>query len=873
MEDILEVDEEASTSVEEEIVEEILEEIVDEVETDEEEEVEVNDKEEWSSYTEEIVVSEDGEDGGFSVEEIEVSSLAEVVSLVDEDETDHWRDHFERQHEHFFNNSQSILDFYEEEVLEIVYDTEVFVDDAQSAPLDMPQVNQSSPAVAVDQDGSKQQDNIMKRLARKREEQRQVETKTKDNDIMKRLSKSNQVKDKRNYERRKYKPRMDPYMDELKETVTTWFSCDDREDGKSQALTMGGQPVNNPMSQDVPEAPDVDIGESDTTPDQAAISPTAPPTIEPIKGVVEDFIDNKGNGMDEESQDASVGEQNESKEKMPSALEVDPLELDSSSTPNEDFGSKGAYLVTNPPNMTETTLDQSEKGNENLLRDCSNSLHGQASNSCGREKAAPKNATPKDCTQEQIEKVIKVPHCEPEAPVITREGETDPTLSPRSSENSIESIDGVASTDTKKLNSPSSSKEKDGLSERLLIDALHETSDSNLEEQANKSCDAISVLKHPTSPISPVFQESSVSPVSTGKEKAATSLCVFEDVYKMPEPLEPAPSPYEKKYGSLSRSPLHHFIEKGEWKKFQECITLLKSEEALLIQREMTQTDEKRNSTPLHVCITKAPTEMTTLLLSLIPFDFRENILMAVDDDGNTPLHIACQYAPIPIVKVLTLGAPRVNCMRNYAGKTPLKFLLASPGMKAVAKDTENTFEDVAAELVQSILTDEPSLIGDRDEDDSTLLHTATANGVFDKVLKAILITENGPSLTRTKDQYGMLPIHNLSACTSGRMPFAKSAKRLIAAYPESVCEASDTGDTPLHLFVSNVASWIADKKEFKSSNTSKLVEVLLGDGEHGSPLLMRNNDGVSVNIEWSMFMGIRYLMVSFFSYFLYIAA
>ena len=77
------------------------------------------------------------------------------------------------------------------------------------------------------------------------------------------------------------------------------------------------------------------------------------------------------------------------------------------------------------------------------------------------------------------------------------------------------------------------------------------------------------------------------------------------------------------------------------------------------------------------------------------------------------------------------------------------------------------------------------------------------------------------------------------------------TSKLLLQAFPESICQPSNTGDTPLHLLVSNIASWTKDKEESKSSNTFKLVEVLLGDGEYGSPLLMKNYDGVSTKTDF----------------------
>jgi hypothetical protein len=86
-------------------------------------------------------------------------------------------------------------------------------------------------------------------------------------------------------------------------------------------------------------------------------------------------------------------------------------------------------------------------------------------------------------------------------------------------------------------------------------------------------------------------------------------------------------------------------------------------------------------------------------------------------------------------------------------------------------------------------------------------------------------------------------------SCTNGRIPSPKSLKRLVEAFPEGIVSPSVTGDTPIHLFVSNIGNWRTKEKVLKPSTVSSIVQTLLGSGELDEskcPLLMKNSDQVS---------------------------
>jgi len=318
----------------------------------------------------------------------------------------------------------------------------------------------------------------------------------------------------------------------------------------------------------------------------------------------------------------------------------------------------------------------------------------------------------------------------------------------------------------------------------------------------------------------------------------------FDSPHSDGDPLATDLSGFQRKYGNRDGSVLHDLLRKRNWNEMKICLQLLKQEDPFVILRELTQLGDKRHATPLHISITRAPLELTTMLISLIPFEFREDILMAVDENGNAPLHIACEnfdhaksYAAI--IKVLTLGAPNVHSMRNHDGECPISLLLTSGGMRTrkIGESGAGGLEKVAEELVRSILEENPSLIHDKGEDGKTLFQAAASNGVFDRVLKVLESFGGNDSL------------HDLASCSYGTIPSAKNAKRLVKAYPKAVSQKSSTGNTPLHLLVSNIATVITDEGSLDTANLVSLAKVLVGEGnsdESRCPLLVKNADNLT---------------------------
>jgi ankyrin repeat protein len=341
------------------------------------------------------------------------------------------------------------------------------------------------------------------------------------------------------------------------------------------------------------------------------------------------------------------------------------------------------------------------------------------------------------------------------------------------------------------------------------------------------------------------------------------------------------------------QSLLHDLVQASEWQRLLRCLERLGKEESSVIRQELTKIDHERRATPIHTAVWKAPLQLTKLLISIIPLEARQEILLRQDIDGNTPLHLACANLELKqeesspegkttntnattatataiitfdasVVEILAMRAPDAHGIRNDQGDIPLALLLTSPAMRARdggGADGGSEAEAAAETLVRSMLNYQKqgsqTNSDDHDHDDDngdmvfltqnengmTLLHAAAANGAHERVLMAVL--DVAWFCAGLADKAGRLPLHYVAACISGKSPPALFAQRLVVAHPEAIVQPCNTGDTPLHLLVSNIQNKIPNKEEQSSHSITKLVELLLGSSEHESmcPLLVKNQE------------------------------
>ena len=295
---------------------------------------------------------------------------------------------------------------------------------------------------------------------------------------------------------------------------------------------------------------------------------------------------------------------------------------------------------------------------------------------------------------------------------------------------------------------------------------------------------------------------------------------------------------------------LHDLLKEADWKQLLSILAHLRTQNPVIIEAALVTLDT-RNSTPLHIAVWKAPTPLVKLLMSVIPLDVRELLLLKQDIDGNTPLHLACANLELKsdgtldmtMLGLLVKDAPNAHETVNCEGDTPLHLLLTSPAFRA---DPQNfQAEAYAEEMVKITLKNRIQLASTLNNSGATLLHVACAHGAHERVLMILL--ELAPKSAELVDNEGMLPLHYVAACISGKCTPAIFAEKLVEANQEAVIHPCNTGDTPLHFFLSNAKKNI-DKHERNSRNTAKVVEALLGSADFESmcPLLMKNKDSVS---------------------------
>jgi ankyrin repeat protein len=330
---------------------------------------------------------------------------------------------------------------------------------------------------------------------------------------------------------------------------------------------------------------------------------------------------------------------------------------------------------------------------------------------------------------------------------------------------------------------------------------------------------------------------------------------------------------------------LHEHLKNSDWKEVLGALEKLREAETTIIRQALTSLEDEHQSTPLHIAVRKAPLPVVKLFLSVIPFDSRQEILTIQDNAGNTPLHLACSNVEakhdestkqlamdVTLIQTLEMGAPQAQELFNEQGEMPLGVFLMSPalggtGGASLAEKTE--------ELIRALLKDRPQLVSiPSPKTGRTLIHTAAAHGIHERVLLALLeVADKG--IAEVADKAGRLPLHDVAAASSSHPP-VQFAKRLVEMHPEAIIQPCKTGDTPLHLLVSTIGQ-NESATTTESKDVAKLVEIVLGssDSEDKCPLLMKNRDKVRKRkapgethwVRWYIWLTEKMCLVSYFCY------
>mmetsp|Transcript_37247 Transcript_37247/g.90453 ORF Transcript_37247/g.90453 Transcript_37247/m.90453 type:complete len:1344 (+) Transcript_37247:273-4304(+) len=301
-----------------------------------------------------------------------------------------------------------------------------------------------------------------------------------------------------------------------------------------------------------------------------------------------------------------------------------------------------------------------------------------------------------------------------------------------------------------------------------------------------------------------------------------------------------------------------NLLRTENWESLKPFLNKLRNSEDEYIRDELTKMDTFGTTKmyPIHFIVWRAPNSFIKNFISSIPYMYQSETLSRLDSFGNSPLHLACSglevdvakdSIDVSVVEIISECGPETHEMLNKQGESPLALLMNSKALKA--DPAKLSASEVTAErLVRSMLEGRTNLVKRKNMFDyKTLLHTAASFGVHEAVLIALLELTD-PSIAAMEDTSKRIPLHYIAGCVSEKRPQVLLAEKLLEADKEGVIRTTTTGETPLHVYVSNITQRIKDEEELNSTNTTKMTEILLGSKEDEAkcPLLMKNSTDLS---------------------------
>ena len=171
------------------------------------------------------------------------------------------------------------------------------------------------------------------------------------------------------------------------------------------------------------------------------------------------------------------------------------------------------------------------------------------------------------------------------------------------------------------------------------------------------------------------------------------------------------------------------------------------------------------------------------------------------NNDGETPLHVACRNGHVDVVMELLNHGANVNA-ENHEKECPLVLI-----------DVWELNEDLATTIAQKLL-EHGANINSQSKEGSTLLSTAATAGNFSLVCKLL---KHGADVN-LRDKISQTPLHDASNC---------NIVRELIKHGASINAKDDDGNTPLHI--ASEHGYIPELKELL---------------RHKASLKIRNNEG-----------------------------
>ena len=177
------------------------------------------------------------------------------------------------------------------------------------------------------------------------------------------------------------------------------------------------------------------------------------------------------------------------------------------------------------------------------------------------------------------------------------------------------------------------------------------------------------------------------------------------------------------------------------------------------------------------------------------------------NDEGQTPLHIACHYSHVDVVMALLNHGANVNAENNKK-ECPLVWI-----------DVWKFNEEVATIIARKLL-EHGADINAQTKYGDTLLSSAAAAGNFSLVIELL---KNGADVN-IRDKNGQTPLHDVDNC---------DIVRELIKYGASMNTKDRFGNTPLHTasvygHISGVKELLRHKAKLKSSNNLGYTPIYL---------------------------------------------
>jgi len=257
------------------------------------------------------------------------------------------------------------------------------------------------------------------------------------------------------------------------------------------------------------------------------------------------------------------------------------------------------------------------------------------------------------------------------------------------------------------------------------------------------------------------------------------------------------------KRGYLNKTALHIATEKD----------LLKAAKWLIKEGADLEAQDKNNNTALHLAARKHSLRVATLLVeegadvsakgyygrtplhetgyhdsinvAKLLLNKSRDLIMARDDENNTPLHGAARLDRLRVATLLVEEGANVS-VKGYDGRIPLHW--------AAKRDSINVAKLL---LNKSKSSDE---VNARDNNDNTPLHFAAR--FEDSLRVATLLVEEGADVS-LKNEYGKTPLHEAAIYDAINV-----AKLLLNKSRDEMNARDNNNDTPLHLAAGGPQTW-----------------------------------------------------------------